>query len=150
MKMSPLFVKAKSNMQPGVITKDGFLGTDSRQLIDIIEADEKKIKSINLDIDILTDKMNYFLKEGQKGLGEPITIDKKWLVKVTESRGKLPCPFEDGIFGKINVEIENLSNKEKCNYSQLSIHLIKKHIFFQGKNTFFRLEPEVLKRLFEI
>ena len=69
------------------------------------------MKKINLDFAQLVEKMKYFYKEGEKGLGESITIDKKWIVRVDEARGKLPSPFQDGMFNKINIQIENKINK---------------------------------------
>jgi hypothetical protein len=68
---------------------------------------------------------------------------------VDEARGHLPCPFEDGIFRKVNLRIKNLDNKEELLITELSLHLIEKHHFFQGKGSAFRVEPEKLKKVLE-
>ncbi|MCG8570037.1 MAG: hypothetical protein MJB14_07830 [Spirochaetes bacterium] len=151
MKMSPFFKKAMENMKPGTITKTGFLGDDKRPLIDIIEEDEELLEKLKLNIPQLTERMKYFLEEGEKGLGEPITVDNKYLVQVYEARGKLPSPFEDdGLFRKINVTVENLELKKTIIYSELSLHLIEKFHFFQGKGSTYRLDPKLLKEVLEI
>ena len=150
MKMSPQLIKIQDNMQAGVITQTGFLGDDKRKLVDIIAHDEETLKSLNIDIDELVIKLEYFKNEGLKGLGEPITIDKKWEVMINEARGFIPCPFEDGVFRKRNIQIKNLNNKKILNYSDLSIHLINKHHFFQGHGASYRLNPKDVKEVLEL
>ncbi|KGE73173.1 hypothetical protein [Spirochaeta lutea] len=145
MKMTPEYQKAQQNMQAGVITADGFLGDDRRPLLDIIEHDEETMKELDLDFEILTARMRYLMEEGRKGLGEPVTIDNKWIVRVDEARGYLPSPFEDGIFRKVNAEVELLVDGKASGktlvYTEMSLHLIEKYHFFEGKGSPFRLEP---------
>lgn len=148
MKMTPELKKAKDNMQPGEITSEGFLGDDKRELVDIIEQDEEMMESLGIDYIDLVQKMRYIMKEGRKGLGEKIKIDEKWEIRVDESRGFLACPFEDGIFRKINVIVKNINNNEEIIFTDLSVHLLEKHHFHQGKGTIFRLSPKKLKRVF--
>jgi hypothetical protein len=150
MKMTPELKKAFENMQPGVITADGFLGDDDRFLVDIIEKDEEKMNELELEYDTVVKKMRYFMEEGRKGLGESVKVDNKWLVRVDEARGFLPCPFEDGIFRKINVTITNLDINESLTYSDLVVHLLEKHHFHQGLGSFFRIEPKKIKLIFDI
>jgi hypothetical protein len=154
MKMSPEFTRAQENMQPGVITSDGFLGDDSRPLVDIIAADEGEMKRVGLDFDETVELMRHLLDEGRKGLGEPVTVDGKWIVQVFEARGFLASPFEDGIFRKINAQVTRVVDgkpgTESILYSDLSLHLIEKYHFFQGRGASFRLTPgEIKKVLFE-
>lgn len=147
MKMTPELKKAKENMEPGKITSSGFLGEDTREIVDIIEKDEEIFKNIDLDIDEVCEKLQYYLEEGKKGLGEPITVDGKYTVKIDEARGFLPCPFEDGIFRKINATLINNENNEKIIYSELSLHLLKKHHFCQGYGSEFRIDPLIIKKI---
>ncbi|MBN2544505.1 MAG: hypothetical protein JXB50_01830 [Spirochaetes bacterium] len=150
MKISPLFKKAYDNMRPGRITMEGFLGDDERTLTDIISEDEKEVKFLKMDFEIISSKLKYFLNEGLKGLGEPLTVDKKWLVRVDEARGRLPCPFEDKIVNKKTVYVKNVEKNLDFFYSDLSIHLIEAHHFFEGKGSTFRLEPSLIKQILEI
>jgi hypothetical protein len=150
MKMSPEFVKAERNMQPGVITSDGFLGDDRRAIIDIIADDEARMESYRLEFDAVAEKMRSLMSEGRKGLGEPVTVDR-WIVQIFEARGHLPSPFEDGIFRKVNAQVtlarEGKPTQETLLYSDLSLHLLEKHHFLQGKGSAFRLEPDAIKRV---
>lgn len=150
MKMPPDLLKAQENMAPGVITADGFLGVDKRPLIDIIEADEEKMRKLGLDFEAASEKMGRLLSEGRRGLGDPITVEAKWLVRTDEARGFLPCPFEDGVFRKVTATVTHQRSNQTLIYSDLSLHLLDKHHFLQGKGASFRIEPEVLKEVLEL
>ena len=177
MKMSPRFTKAQANMQPGVITADGFLGDDTRDIIDIIAEDEERCAHLGLDLAEVVRTLRYLLEQGRRGLGEPVTVDDTWIVQITEARGHLPSPFEDGIFRKVNAAIEltprvirsaqraTLIHRlatpegrrtsapqgdgggERLFVSDLSIHMIETHHFLQGKGSPFRLDPKQLKNV---
>jgi len=145
MKMSPFNKEAQKLMAPGIITERGFLGNDKRNYIEIIQDDELKFSSLDLDWNTTAKKLEYLLQEGLKGLGEYRTVDDKWLVKVDETRGKLPSPFKDGLFFKRAVQVKNIFNNAELLFSDLSIHMLKVHHFLQGKGSPFRLEPEHIK-----
>jgi hypothetical protein len=150
MKISPDLAKAQANMRPGVITSDGFLGDEDRSLPDIIAADETSMEAEGITFEEAAAVMKRLTKEGKKGLGEPITVDDKWIVRVDDARGHLPSPFEDGIFRKMNVQVSNKNNGGELIFSDLSIHLLEKHHFLQGKGAPFRLEPKQLKKVLEL
>lgn len=150
MKMSPNMRKAQENMAPGVITADGFLGEDKRPLQDIIIESEELMRYHDIDFDEVVQILKDMMEEGRNGLGEPITVDEKWIVQTTEARGHLPCPFEDGIHRKITTVIRNIALEESIMISTLSLHLLQKHHFLEGKGSPFRLDPEQLKRVLEI
>ena len=145
MKLSPELKKAQANMAPGEITASGFLGDDTRPLIDIIEADEEAMEALGLDFEDIARRMRHLLDEGRKGLGEPTSVDTLWLVQVDETRGFLPSPFEDGIHLKINATVTRADRGVTVIYTDMSIKLLEKHHFLQGRGSPFRLEPKVLK-----
>tara|TARA_B100000614_G_C14556661_1_gene495757 strand:- start:806 stop:1270 length:465 start_codon:yes stop_codon:yes gene_type:complete len=154
MKMSPEYTKAQENMQPGVITSDGFLGDDTRNIVDIIEADEEEFSRLGMDFDEVVGILRRLLEEGRKGLGEPVTIDGKWIVTTTEARGHLASPFEDGIYRKVNALIEHAPggtpDGTSLLVSDLSLHLMEKNHFLQGKGASFRIDPETVKKVLEL
>ncbi|TVQ24222.1 MAG: hypothetical protein EA383_12185 [Spirochaetaceae bacterium] len=148
MKMSPEFIRAQRNMQPGEITADGFLGDDSRSLIDIIAADEAAMSDLDLAFDDCASQLEDLMEAGRRGLGEPVTIDATWRVKTDEARGVLPSPFEDGVFRKVNATIELVGDASATlRITALSLHLMKRYHFLQGLGAAFRIEPRMLKRV---
>ncbi len=145
MKMSPEYAKAQANMQPGVITSDGFLGDDRRPIVEIIAEDESKMEQLHVDFDEAAERMHHLLDEGRKGLGEPVTVEGRWIVQVYEARGFLASPFEDGIFRKVNAQVsiaeDGRPGPRQLLYSELSLHLMEKYHFLQGHGSPFRLDP---------
>ncbi len=154
MKMSPEYRKAQENMQPGVITANGFLGDDTRNIVDIIEADEEEFSRLGMDFDEVAAQLRHLLNEGRKGLDEPVTVDGKWIVTTTEARGHLASPFEDGIFRKVNATIQRATNGKAEGptllVSDLSLHLMEKNHFLQGKGAPFRLDPHTIKTVLDL
>lgn len=149
MKMSPEYAKAQANMQPGVITSDGFLGEDNRPIVEIIAEDETKMEQLHIDFDEAAAQMHHLMEEGRKGLGEPVTVDGAWIVQVSEARGFLASPFEDGIYRKVNARVSIAENgrpgDKQLLYSELSLHLMEKYHFLQGHGSPFRLDPHQIK-----
>ena len=150
MKMTEDLKKAQANMQAGVIAVEGFLGFDKRNVAEIIQHDEEEFRSLNLEWDVVLAKLKELHKKGSDGLGEPTTVDKTFLVRVDETRGTLPSPWEDGIFHKVNAEVRRLNKEGKLEgkillYNELSLHMMEKYHFLQGRGSHFRLEPADLK-----
>lgn len=133
---------AQAAMAPGKITLDGFLGTDARNLIDILIADNAAVERLGYDHADLAARMEYLRDAGARGLGEYVTVDKMYEVKVDSVRGKLPCPFGDQAFiPKVNTTVRRKKDGLILIYSDLHIHMIREHGFYEGKGCLFRLEP---------
>ncbi|MEI8093269.1 MAG: hypothetical protein WCG80_03590 [Spirochaetales bacterium] len=151
MKMNEDLKKAQAQMKAGVITVEGFLGFDDRDIATIIQHDEEEMARLKLNWDEVAAKMHELLKKGSDGLGEPTTVDKLWLIRVDETRGTLPSPWVgEGIFHKVNCEVRRLNKEGKPEgkillYNELSLHMFEKHHFLQGRGSHFRLEPADIK-----
>lgn len=140
--------KIQNDMKPGKLTMDGFLGDDSRNLIDILAEDERTVKNLNLEHKDIATKMAEFRDKGLRGLGNFVAIDETFDVKVDSVRGKLPCPFKDpGIFSKTNITVRNKKKSKEITFTDLDIHMILKHGFYQGKPSKYRIEPEFLAEI---
>lgn len=151
MKQDDFYNKVQKRMQKGILVKDGFLGSDKRNLIDIIDEDNQVVKRLNLTNEIIANKMLEFKEIGLKGLGDFIVHNDYFEIKVEIYRGKLPCPFgEKGIYQKSEIIVKNNKINESIVYTDLSIHLIKEHGFYQGIGSPYRLDPEKIVRVLEI
>lgn len=151
MKQTPEYDKIQQNMRKGVITLDGFLGEDTRKLVDIIAADKLTLLAHHTTEEAIANKMEYFRKEGEQGLGEPITVDGNFEVRVDSVRGLLPSPFGGpGMYAKVNTSVMNKTLGKTIVYTDLHIHFIKDHGFFEGKGSPFRLEPHDLIEILEV
>ena len=151
MKQSPELQKAQESMRPGALTLYGFLGTDDRNLIDILIDDDAKVKRMGLSHEQIAGRMEELRDKGTAGLGEFRTVGPRFQVRVESVRGKLPSPFGGpGLYPKTNTIVRNTGLDKEIVFSDLHIHLIRDHGFYQGKGSRFRLEPADLAAVLEV
>lgn len=151
MKQTPEYDAIQRQMAPGVITLDGFLGTDTRKLIDILNADDALVRRAEVTHAQIAQRMQYFRDAGLDGLGEFMAIDDHFEVRVDSVRGKLPSPFGGpGMYEKVNTTVVNKKIGKEVVYTDLHIHFVKDHGFYEGKGSPYRLEPEELIAVLEV
>jgi hypothetical protein len=150
MKQSVQVQKALEQMAPGIITRDGFLGDDHRPLADILLADDAAVRALGFEHEAVAARMTELRDAGMAGLGEFVDVAPHFEVRVDSVRGKLPCPFGDpGVFQKTNTTVRNKRLGREVTYTDLHIHLIGSHGFYEGKGSPYRLEPAELAEVLE-
>ena len=151
MKQTVQMQTIQDRMKPGVIVRDGFLGADARNLVEILTADEAEVLRLGLTHQDIAGRMIALREAGTAGLGELIDVPPHFEVRVDSVRGKLPCPFGDpGIFPKTNTTVRNLRLGRELTYTDLHIHMIGSHGFYEGRGSQFRLEPRDLAEILEV
>jgi hypothetical protein len=151
MKQTPEYDAIQHQMEPGIITLDGFLGTDKRRLIDIISSDDVKVHQLKVTHQAIAEKMQYFRDIGLDGLGEFIKVENDFEVRVDSVRGKLPSPFGGpGMYEKVNTTVKNLSLDREITYTDLHIHFVRDHGFYEGEGSIYRIEPSNLVAILEV
>jgi hypothetical protein len=151
MKQTPQEKKIYDNFKPGKITKEGFLGDDTRHIHDIIEEDVHTLARLGVTQEQIADRLQYFIEEGKKGLETPVDLGD-FTTQVIWRRGMLPSPFGDPkrLYHKIVATVFNKHLNKELRYTQLNVHMIRDHGFFEGKGSVFRLEPEEVVEVLEI
>jgi len=151
MKQSPDLEIIQANMLPGALSAHGFLGNDSRNLADILLADAKALEKTGITKEELADKMQELTDYGAEGMGRPTTVNENFEVEVEGYKGKLACPFKDNIsVEKRQTLVKRLDTGVIMRWTDLSIHLIKEHGFFEGHGSIYRLDPVELVRFLGI
>jgi hypothetical protein len=150
MKQTKILDNVQRQMRPGVITQTGFLGTDPRRLGDILAEDDAAVKRLDLTHAQIAARMKELSDAGRKGLGLAVTVAPHFEIQVESVRGKLPCPFLDGIFAKTNTTVRNTELDREITYTDLGIHMVEAHGFYEGKGALFRLDPAELQTVLEI
>lgn len=151
MKQSPYLARAQKDMQPGVISKIGFLGEDERDLQDILEEDTRTVAALGLTHEQIADFMHEVTRAGRESFGSPVKYNDYLEVMVETSRGRITCPFgHPGMYPKENVQVTNTRTGESIAWTALNEHMIRHHGFYQGKGSPFRVEPEDIVRVLEI
>ena len=151
MKQSARDDAIQNQMRPGHLTRDGMLGADRRKLCDIIEADDAAVRRLGLSHAAIAARMRELRDAGARGLGQAIRVLGHFEVRVDSVRGKLPCPFlHPGLFQKEFVEVRNERSGEQALFTELNIHLIQEHGFYEGLESPFRQDPATLARVLEV
>lgn len=151
MKQSPQMTEIQNRMLPGAITLEGFLGPDARTLAEIIDVDDMAVRRLGVAHRQIAARMKEFAKLGGAGLGEFVSVGDNFEVRVDGARGKLPCPFgHPGIFRKTNTTVRNKKLGVELSFSDLQIHMIEHHGFYEGRGSAFRLDPATLCAVLEI
>jgi hypothetical protein len=148
---TPALEEIQKRLAPCDDFRHGFMGTDQRRLGEILQADNATVKNLGLTHKAIADALTRLTEEGKKGQGLPVTVDNKFLITVDMARGKLPCPFGDkGFFRKTSVTLKKISTNEQLAWSDLALHLIEAHGFYQGKGSPFRLDPANIAKILEL
>lgn len=143
--------EAAGRMGPGVVVQGGFLGDDPRSLEEILQADADAVQSLGLTHEKIAARMEELRNAGMAGLGDFVRVEPRWDVSVDSIRGRLPCPFGDaGLFPKTVTVVKDKKTGMTISYTDLGIHLVRSHGFYQGKGSLYRLDPAELKETLDV
>ena len=134
MKENPIDSKVRQDMQ------ERFLGSDTRLIAQIIESDEAELRAAGLGADELARAMRRLTEKGMESLGDEVPADG-FMVRVEEYMGQIGCPFKHAVReAKRNTTAVDPRGRVMT-WTDMSIHLIERHGFFQGEGSDYRLEP---------
>jgi hypothetical protein len=146
MKQAPDLQQAQQRMAPGALTMDGFLGTDRRALVEILQDDDGAVRRLGLTHAEIGAAMAVLTDRAIAGFGAVVDHGDHE-VCACEAMGRIPCPFgHPGLYYKTTVEAENSATGETLMWSALQVHMVTEHGFYEGRGSHFRLEPETLAR----
>jgi hypothetical protein len=150
-KQSPELDRVEQNMRPMCLCQGGFLGYEGRKLIEILTDDQGTVNSLGLSHEVIAQRLRGITEKARNGWGDPVIVDGKFNVEANEVRGKIPCPWgHPGLYPKTHVKLENRETGETLVWSDLAIHLIEEHGFYQGRGSPYRLDPVEVKRILEL
>ena len=145
MKESPESKKLEEVLRSSKLVAGGFMGGDNRSVSEIISTDAGELSKLGYSIEEIVRRMQEITDDAIKALGNWIDIDEKLRAVVEEAKGPLVCPWpHPGGYDKRVTTVEIKETGESIFWSDLNIHLIAKHSFFEGKGSAFRVEPKKL------
>ena len=138
----------KDLLGPSKFSSTGYLGTDSREPEAIIKKDLQTLQRLGIDKKKLVAALRNAYGAAERALGNPVRISNDASVVHQGARGRIPSPFpEDGTLPKGEAVVSDVKSGESITITLLSIILIEKHDFFQGKGSPFRIDPEIATRM---
>lgn len=150
-KQSPELDRIQQNMRPLCLCQQGFLGNDPRKLIEILTEDQGTVNSLGLSHGNIAERLKAITEKARGGWGDPVVVEEKFEVEVHEARGRMPCPWgHPGLHPKTHIRLKKIETGENLVWSDLAIHLIEEHGFYQGRGSPYRLDPSKMKRILEL
>ncbi|MBN1576370.1 MAG: hypothetical protein JW913_07460 [Chitinispirillaceae bacterium] len=148
MKQSPREQEQAKLFGPSKFSAEGFLGDDPRQPEEIIAADKTTVESLGTTCEAIAALIAAAFDRAEAALGDAVELKPGVTAAHFEARGKIPSPFRgDGVFQKGEVAVTEKKSATTIFITRLGINLIRKHGFFQGRGSRYRIEPEAAIRL---
>lgn len=146
-KQSPELERIEQNMR----LRWGFLGYERRKLVEILTEDQGTVNSLGLSHEVIARRLREITAKARSGWGDPMVVEGRFEVEVHEARGRIPCPWgHPGLYPKTHVKLEKIETGETLVWSDLAIHLVEEHGFYQGRGSPYRLDPREVRRILEI
>jgi hypothetical protein len=144
MKRSPHEEQLWRNLGPSKFSAEGFLGHDDRPLDEIISADLRLLEELGIAKGQLVHTLRDVYNRARGAFGAEVSVAPDVTATYYESRGSIPSPFRgDGTFEKGEVVVTSARTGQSLVITSLSIHLIDRHDFFQGRGARHRIDPDV-------
>ncbi len=142
MKESPQDKKLDEILRSSKLVAGGFMGGDTRSVSEIVDEDVAALSAEGFTAEQAATRMRQITNIAKMGLGTWVRINDNLEAKVDEARGLLVCPWpHPGTFLKRITCVRQSRTGEAIRWSDLNIHLIGEHGFFEGKGSEFRIEP---------
>ncbi|KKM70603.1 hypothetical protein LCGC14_1439100 [marine sediment metagenome] len=146
MKLTPTDKRIMDRMAPGALCGEGFLGLDHRDLTEIVQADAAAVDSLGLTHEQLGHALEEVRQAATAGLGTPVAVGQGLTAVLREAMGPIACPWGGcGVFDKGEVELTG--GGRRIRFTPLSVHLIFRHGFYQGRGSRYRIAPPELARM---
>jgi hypothetical protein len=127
------------------IAAGGFLARDDRPLARIIAEDLAALSTRGLTPQQVGRRMQELTDRAKAGLGTEVVISDRLVVWCDEWKGLILCPWpHGGQFDKRLTTARRTDTGRTICWTDLNIHLIAEHGFFEGRGAPFRLDPQEL------
>ena len=148
MKQDPRLQIVENNMRQGVLATYAFLGSDTRSLADILHADQMAVQELGTDHRNIAAGLRNLTDVGLREIGVPVTVKGFYQVTVEEFKGVIPCPFGDN-FQARKVLTQVSSPTRTLYWSDLNVHMIEEHGFYEGIGARYRIDPRAIVELLD-
>lgn len=151
MKLTPDLQRAQDRMKPGVISLHGFLGTDPRNLLELLTADQDTVNSLGLTHEQIADRLDALAGQARAGLGSPVLVEGRYELLYEEVKGSIRSPFgSPARFPKDTVRLRDRATGESLQWSSLTVYMIREHGFYEGIGSPYRIDPTRAARLLHL
>ncbi|MCU0917084.1 MAG: hypothetical protein MUC88_21350 [Planctomycetes bacterium] len=148
MRQGPEIEHLDADLRRSTLVAGGFMGADPRSVADVIDADAGELSRLGVTARELASRMREVTNQAARAQGVWTEVDPEHEAQVDEARGALPCPWRHrGRYFKRITTIRRKGSDDILRWSDLSLHMIDAHGFFEGKGSMFRVEPAALVQM---
>ena len=148
MKQSPNMRDLEFMLRSSRIVAGGFMGTDGRPLEEIVDTDMVSLAHLGYTAAQVADRMQELTALAIPELGNPVAVGGNLTVTSQDYMGRIICPWPHPMrLAKRITVARRTDTDESIRWTDLSIHMIAEHSFFEGKGSPFRIEPGKLVHL---
>ena len=149
MKQSPEDERIENLLRSSRLVADGFLGSDKRDVQQIIDDDAVGLEELEYTCEQIAERMRELTEAAKPMLGNPVQVGGL-VVTYEDYKGVIVCPWpHPGKFAKAITTVKQIDTNQTVRWTDLNLHMIAEHGFFEGKGSAFRIEPaELVKIIF--
>ena len=145
MKKTPEMEKLDNVLRSSRIVVGGFMGHDDRDALEIAQVDTRTVERLGYSLEQVAARMREITALAKEGLGVYVDVGSGLRACVDEAKGKIICPWSHPArFDKRLTTVTCVDSNYEITWSDLHIHLIQEHGFFEGYGSSMRIEPEKL------
>jgi hypothetical protein len=136
------FKQLEAILRQSPIVRGGFLGHDHRSIEEILQSDMEHVMQSGYSMDRIVSRMRELTELGKQRLGGCAAINQVLSIRCEEYKGWIECPWGDqkNLDKRVTTALRSDLNTS-IQWTDLNIHLIEKHGFFEGRGSTFRIEP---------
>ncbi len=151
MKESPQTKKLEEMLRSGKLAAGGFMGKDTRHVWEIIEADRSQVERSGYDCQQIAERMTELTEQAKPRLSNWVKLSQGIEASCVDFKGSIICPWPHPAKSiKRITTLRRTKTQQTIRWTDLSIHLIAEHNFFEGKGSAFRIDPkELIDFIFE-
>lgn len=148
MKQGPEIQELDIALRASTLVAGGFMGNDPRSVTEVIDSDAGELSRLGVTDKELAARMEEVTDNAARAQGTWIEICPGREAQVDDTRGSTPCPWRHrGRYFKRVTTVRRSDSGKTIHWSDLNIHMIGEHGFFEGKGSMFRIEPADLVRM---
>lgn len=145
MKQTPQMQNLEVMLRSSRIVAGGFLGNETRTLQKIINSDLAQLDQLGYTTSQLAGRMQELTEKAIPRLGNWIDIEENLTIASQDYKGCIICPWPHPTRIAKRVTIaKRLDTDESIRWTDLNIHMIAQHNFFEGRGSIFRIDPAKL------
>ena len=142
MQLSPQDKNLLERLGPSKLSGSGFLGHDRRPVEEIVADDLRTLEQRGVNLETFVDRLTRIYRTAGSAFGGEVGVGPGLTAVWYDAKGEIPSPFRgDGRYEKGEAVVEQKSTGKTFIVTALSIHLIERFGFFQGRGSRYRIDP---------